>query len=68
MKIEVTLLQLFFLGLGFAFMLEGMIYFLFPSSIKKMLVHVEEMSPLVLRNFGFLAMITGLFVVYMVLR
>lgn len=68
MKLEVTPIQLFFLGLGFSFIIEGMIYFLFPSKAKKMLENINNMSSLVLRNFGFVAMLTGLFIVYMTIR
>ncbi len=68
MKLEITPIQLLLVGIGMAFLIEGMIYFLFPSSIKNMLEHIKEMSPLVLRNLGFLAMITGLIIVYMVIK
>ncbi|WP_461833329.1 DUF2065 domain-containing protein [Desulfothermus sp.] len=64
----VTPLQLFLCALGLAFILEGMIYFLFPSSIKNFLENISEIPPSALRNFGLFAMLSGLIIVYFTIR
>ncbi|GAB6887791.1 hypothetical protein JCM13304A_12890 [Desulfothermus okinawensis JCM 13304] len=64
----VTPAQLFFCALGLAFIFEGMIYFLFPSNLKRFLESISDIKVSTLRNFGLLAMVTGLFIVYLVLR
>ena len=60
----VTPLQLFFCALGLAFILEGMLYFLFPLRIKKLLENLEQFPPTFLRNMGLWIIIIGLIIVY----
>ncbi len=56
--------KLFFCALGLAFVMEGMIYFLFPSYLKNFLEKIYEMSPSVIRSLGLTAMIFGLIIIY----
>lgn len=64
----VTPLQLFFCALGMAFILEGMIYFLFPVDLKNFLENISELSPSAFRNFGLFAMLSGLVIIYFTIR
>ncbi|WP_459875691.1 DUF2065 domain-containing protein [Desulfothermus naphthae] len=64
----VTPLQLFFCALGMAFILEGMIYFLFPVDLKKFLENISEIPSSAFRNFGLFAMLIGLVIIYFTIR
>ena len=55
----------FFLCLiGLVFIIEGLPYFAFPSSIKSYLMKVAEMSDSTLRILGFVSILIGLALVY----
>ncbi len=51
--------------LGFTILLEGIMPFFFPETYKRFLKEVSETDSEVLRIFGFLAIITGLIILYL---
>jgi uncharacterized protein len=51
--------------IGMVMIIEGLPYFAFPEQMKRLITSLLE-SPLgQLRRFGFILMLTGLFLVYM---
>lgn len=52
--------------MGLMFIFEGMPYFLSPDKMRQWIASVAEMPDAVLRRTGFLLMIIGLCVIYMV--
>jgi uncharacterized protein YjeT (DUF2065 family) len=44
--------------------IEGLPYFAFPEKMKSFVQKISEMSDVALRKFGFVLMMTGLFLIY----
>jgi uncharacterized protein YjeT (DUF2065 family) len=53
---------------GLILVVEGMPYFAFPSLVKKWIAQVLELSDALLRVLGLVAMLFGLFLVYLARR
>ena len=51
--------------IGMVMIIEGLPYFAFPEKMKHFIRSLLEMPGSVLRRFGFVLMLTGLFLVYM---
>ena len=45
--------------------IEGLPYFAFPEKMKFWIEKILELSAVTLRKFGFVLMLTGLFLIYM---
>ncbi len=58
----------FFTALGLMLVLEGLPYFAFPEKMQAVLRQISEMPPEKLRSFGFISILIGLFICYMVKR
>jgi len=59
-------MKYFITALGLALIIEGVPYFLFPASIKRMLATIQELSEHILRVFGFTIMLIGLAILYVI--
>ena len=53
---------------GLILVVEGMPYFAFPSLVKKWIAQVLKLSDALLRVLGLMAMLFGLFLVYLARR
>ncbi|MDZ4165267.1 MAG: DUF2065 domain-containing protein [Smithellaceae bacterium] len=51
--------------LGLVFVLEGLPYFAAPDKLKLYMIKIHELPDSTLRLFGFIAIVTGLFLVYL---
>lgn len=51
--------------IGMVMIIEGLPYFAFPEKMKRLITTLLEMPPGPLRRFGFMLMMTGLFLVYL---
>ena len=51
--------------LGMVMIIEGLPYFAFPEKMKFWIEKILELSDGTLRRFGFVLMLTGLFLIYM---
>lgn len=51
--------------IGMVLIVEGLPYFIIPENMKRFVHTFLEMPGSVLRRFGFLLMLTGLFLVYL---
>lgn len=58
-------MKIFLCALGLVFVLEGLPYFAFPDTVKAILWKVRDVSSVTLRVLGLIAMLTGLFLVYL---
>jgi len=58
-------MDFFLCVIGMVFIVEGLPYFAFPDRIKAYLIKVTEIPDATLRLFGFAAIVTGLFLVYL---
>lgn len=54
------------IGLGLFLVLEGLLYAGFPGLVKRIAREVPEMSDATLRNFGIIAMVIGVAVIWFV--
>lgn len=59
------MLKIFITALGLAFILEGLPYFALPRGVKEWLRRASEMEDSTLRALGFVAMASGLILVYL---
>jgi len=59
-------MTLFLLALGLFFVIEGLLYALFPGAIKRMAEYAAEMSPLALRIAGTCSLALGVLIVWLV--
>jgi uncharacterized protein YjeT (DUF2065 family) len=50
--------------LGMVCVIEGLIYSLFPSGLKKIVVMILSMEEKQIRNLGIILMLTGTFIVW----
>lgn len=58
-------MEFFLCVIGMVMFVEGLPYFIFPEKMKSLVKKLLEMPESVLRKFGFILMITGLFLVYL---
>jgi len=58
--------QQFLIGLALVFVIEGILYFLNPGGMKNMMKAMLEMDEGTLRISGFVSMMIGLALLYMV--
>ncbi len=63
MKTNINLLLLIF---GSILVMEGLPYFLFPAKVKKFYEQIRNAEAGVLRAAGFMLMVVGLIIVYVV--
>lgn len=58
-------MKYFLCVIGMVLIVEGLPYFAFPEKMKEWLEKILEMPETFLRKFGFVLMITGLWLVYL---
>lgn len=58
-------MELFLCVIGMVMIIEGMPYFAFPDKMKEMMHRILELPDSVLRKFGLILMIAGLFLAYL---
>ena len=58
-------MKFFMCVIGMVMVVEGLPYFAFPEKMKRVINKVIEMSDKALQKFGFVLMLTGLFLVYL---
>jgi len=58
-------MEFFLCVIGMVMIIEGFPYFTFPEKMKSMVQRLMEMPESILRRFGFVLMIIGLFLVYL---
>ena len=54
------------IAIGLVFVLEGLVFAVFPDEWKKMVAAAQEMPAVELRKFGIGAMALGVFIVWVV--
>ena len=57
-------MKFFLCVMGMVMIIEGLPYFGFPDKMKQMMLRVLEMPDDILRKFGLVLMLAGLFLVY----
>ena len=58
-------MKYFLCVMGMVFIIEGLPYFVFPHKVKTYLSMLLDMPDKTLRIMGLLAMLTGLFILYL---
>ena len=58
-------MKFFLCVLGMVMIVEGLPYFAFPEKMKSWVQKMLEMPDSTLRKFGFVLMLTGLWMIYM---
>ncbi|MFO7931549.1 MAG: DUF2065 domain-containing protein [Thermodesulfobacteriota bacterium] len=58
-------MELFLCVIGMVMIIEGMPYFAFPDKMKEMMNRILELPDSVLRKFGLILMVAGLFIAYL---
>ncbi len=58
-------MKFFLCVLGMVMIVEGLPYFAFPEKMKSWVQKILEMPDSTLRKFGFVLMLTGLWMIYM---
>ena len=58
-------MEFFLCVLGMVMIFEGLPYFAFPEKMKFWVQKILEMPDSTLRKFGFVLMVTGLWMIYM---
>ncbi len=59
-------MKLFLLLIGMVFVIEGLPYVIAPEAMRGWLAKLSQMSPVELRVFGCVALVTGLFICFIV--
>jgi uncharacterized protein YjeT (DUF2065 family) len=54
------------IGIGLFLVLEGLLYAAFPAAVKRIAREVPEMADGTLRNFGVIAMIVGVGLIWII--
>ena len=62
------MLELFFFGIGFVLLFEGLIYFFFANKIKEMFEMIKDIKAGKIRNFSSILIILGLCLIYFTLK
>jgi len=57
-------MKFFLCVMGMVLIVEGLPYFAFPDKMKEMVQTITSFDNTRLRRFGFILMLTGLFIVY----
>jgi uncharacterized protein YjeT (DUF2065 family) len=57
-------MKFFFCVVGMVMIVEGLPYFAFPGKMKEMVLMITGLDDARLRRFGFILMLSGLFVIY----
>ena len=58
------MLKFILLGMGFALLIEGLIYFLFAKQVRNMLEVIKSYDPEKIRSFSSILVIIGLCLIY----
>lgn len=58
-------MEFFLCVLGMVMIIEGLPYFAFPEKMKSWVQKILEMPDSTLRKFGFVLMVTGLWMIYL---
>ena len=58
------MIKLIVFGIGFVFVFEGLIYFLFAKNIKKMFLLISDIETEKIRTFSSILLIVGLCLIY----
>ena len=58
------MLKFILLGMGFALLIEGLIYFLFAKQVKNMFEVIRSYEPEKIRSFSIIVIIIGLCLIY----
>ena len=58
------MLKFILLGMGFALLIEGLIYFLFAKQVKNMFEAIRSYEPEKIRSFSIIVIIIGLCLIY----
>ena len=58
------MLKFLLLGMGFAFIIEGLVYFLFAKKVRNMLEVIRSYDPEKIRSFSSILIIVGLCLIY----
>ena len=56
------------IGLGLFFVLEGLLYAAFPGGVKRIAAQLPNIPESALRNFGIIAMMIGVVIIWLVKR
>ena len=56
----------FIIAIGLVFVIEGLLYAAFPNAMRNMVNEMASLSDQTLRNFGLVAVVFGVFVVWLV--
>ena len=62
------MLELFFFGIGFVLLFEGLVYFFFAKKIKSMFEMIKDIKAEKIRNFSTILIILGLCLIYFTLK
>ena len=62
------MLELFFFGIGFVLLFEGLVYFFFANKIKEMFEMIKDIKAGKIRNFSSILIILGLCLIYFTLK
>ncbi len=57
--------RLIIVALGIMLIFEGIFYFAFPDATKRFMNEVQQLPDKTLRIFGFIALVTGLLLIYL---
>ena len=58
------MLKFILLGMGFALLIEGLIYFLFAKQVRNMFETIRSYEPEKIRSFSIIIIIIGLCLIY----
>ena len=58
------MLKFILLGMGFALLIEGLIYFLFAKQVRNMFEVIRSYEPEKIRSFSIIVIIIGLCLIY----
>jgi len=58
-------MKYFLCVIGMVFVLEGIPYFAFPEKVKEFMARMSDIPPQTLRIIGFIAILSGLLLVYL---
>jgi len=53
-------------AIGLVLVLEGLVYAIFPGTMRKMVEEISKISDSTMRTFGLIALCVGVFIVWLV--
>tara|TARA_Y100001970_G_scaffold289379_1_gene419544 strand:- start:30 stop:233 length:204 start_codon:yes stop_codon:yes gene_type:complete len=62
------MIKLIIFGIGFVFVFEGLIYFLFAKNMKKMFLIISNIETEKIRTFSSILLIVGLCLIYFTIK